>query len=225
MPRVDRACGVPIIISNFNKNLRKATLGGLVVIGGTHFGLTVSHAFLGHALEFDGENNKEMFVDIGGGFDSDSESDLEVDDWRGLSQLSLQSGTSENDLPESGQASNKDPSSILEALAVPQRMEDLRHDVGLQKPVGNVIRISDDTNVDWALISVDNSIVDPKQGNAIKIRSELGTKIISPQAPLSLTPTVRQILAITGDTGVVAGTSSQTSVYMRTKHTLRFQEL
>lgn len=97
--------------------------------------------------------------------------------------------------------------------------------MGLQKPVGNVIRISDDTNIDWALISVDNSIVDPKQGNAIKIRSELGTKIISPQAPLSLTPTVRQILAITGDKGVVAGTSSQTSVYMRTKHTLRFQEL
>ncbi len=62
MPRVDRACGVPIIISNFNKNLRKATLGGLVVIGGTHFGLTVSHAFLGHALEFDGENNKEMLT-------------------------------------------------------------------------------------------------------------------------------------------------------------------
>ena len=73
---VDRTCGVPIFTKKSDGLFRKATIGGIVLLGDTYYALTVAHVFVDDDLVY-GEDSEEEISDIGGEFDSDSESDSE----------------------------------------------------------------------------------------------------------------------------------------------------
>jgi hypothetical protein len=91
--------------------------------------------------------------------------------------------------------------------------------------VGNLYQYSPHTGLDWALIEIDNSRVDPKTCNAIKLTNEYEERTLWPRALVVTGPAERQVLAITGDKGVIQGSLSQNPIYMRTAHTRGFQEL
>jgi hypothetical protein len=91
--------------------------------------------------------------------------------------------------------------------------------------VGNLFQYSTHTGLDWALIEIDNSRVDPKTCNAITLTNEYEERTLWPRALVTTGPAGREVLAITGDKGVIQGSMSRSSIYMRTAQTRGFQEL
>jgi hypothetical protein len=69
----ERACGVPVLTRRKDGVFRKTTIGGTVIVGDIHYGITVAHAF----LESDSKNSEDLeeeSSDIECEFDDDSES-------------------------------------------------------------------------------------------------------------------------------------------------------
>jgi hypothetical protein len=90
-------------------------------------------------------------------------------------------------------------------------------------PFGQLVKFSAHYSVDWALIKVYRA--DPNTCNAITLPEGSGQKTLWPRAPCGIHLVEREVFAITGDKGVMYGTLSRSSTYMRTAHTHGFQEL
>lgn len=69
---VDRTCGVPVFMRRRDGSFRKATIGGIVQLGGTYYGLTVAHTFVDDGSE-SGADSDDDSSDMECSFDSEDE--------------------------------------------------------------------------------------------------------------------------------------------------------
>ena len=98
-------------------------------------------------------------------------------------------------------------------------------DEAISSVVGTLFQYSIHTGLDWALIEIDNSRVDPKKCNAVNLSNEYEERTLWPRALVTTGPAERAVLAITGDKGVIQGFLSPNPIYMRAAQTRGFQEL
>jgi hypothetical protein len=73
---VDRTCGVPVFVRRKDGSFRKATIGGIVQLGDTYYGLTVAHTFVDDGFE-SAEDSDDDSCDMECSFDSDDDNSSE----------------------------------------------------------------------------------------------------------------------------------------------------
>ena len=69
---VDRTCGVPVVMRRKDRSFRNATIGGIVQLDNTYYGLTVAHAFDDDTGE-GASDSDEGFSDLDCSFDSEGD--------------------------------------------------------------------------------------------------------------------------------------------------------
>jgi hypothetical protein len=69
---VDRTCGVPVFMRRKDGSFRKATIGGIVQLGDTYYGLTVAHSFVDDGFEIN-DASDDGSSDMECSFDSDDD--------------------------------------------------------------------------------------------------------------------------------------------------------
>ena len=78
---VDRTCGVPVFMRRKDGSFRKATIGGIVQLDDTYYGLTVAHTFVDDGFQSIEESDDD-FSDMECSFDSDDDLSRSSEDGR-----------------------------------------------------------------------------------------------------------------------------------------------
>ncbi|KAI9764567.1 MAG: peptide-N4-(N-acetyl-beta- glucosaminyl)asparagine amidase [Geoglossum simile] len=209
-------CGVPIFIGRpGTKSLstaRKATMGGVIPVGGECYGLTVAHAFtMGFEKLIESTEGKIDFA-----FDSDSDSD----DGSFILDIGGYSPEPEVDraLVKFGDLATSEGERYLTRPDPDSQSFESYH--GAPIKIGTVQR-SSGNSLDWALVTM----VD----NRLKLRNEISVPgrapIYADRIAAGTKPLDTEALAATGSRGAIKCCISGTPVFMKTPYNDKYQEV
>ncbi|KAH7371817.1 hypothetical protein BKA64DRAFT_715305 [Cadophora sp. MPI-SDFR-AT-0126] len=232
-----RTCGTPVLISFGPKRLpRKATIGGIVCIDETLYGVTAGHAFTPPKKTVSSDMDDIEFSFFGGDdpFDSSEDEDESVEM---TSQASMSSGSSQSPSTNDFEFGGRRRKSITSSLSSgsTQKSTATRRSMMHEDPAiegaperyGTLFTFSDaDESLDWALVKIENPILlrFPRTNEYMANNMKLGNKIIHPNSIASGSSDA-DVVVCTGSRGVVEGRLSGVAAYKRAAGQKEFQQL
>ncbi|KAK0117886.1 hypothetical protein ONS95_012205 [Cadophora gregata] len=232
-----RICGTPVLVSfGPKKSPRKATIGGIICIDETLYGVTAGHAFTQHKASSSSDVSDDEFSFFGGGdpFESSEDEDESVEL---TSQASMSSGSSQspstNDFDFGGRRRKSLTSSLSSGST--QTSAAARGLITQKDPVlesiperyGTLFAFSDpDERLDWALVKVENPALlrFPRPDEYMANNMRCGNNLIYPNS-IAHGSLDADVVVCTGSSGVVQGRLSGVTAYKRAARQRGFQQL